>query len=136
MHHFGEPNYYKYKVLEDFKKPMVLRDGAYQTSHKIQKGDLLIHTKYQELEVFYVSEKIKGTVFAPSFSYVLHSKNEKYPQEFLYLYLNSELFKRYIRKFFKGNSFPMIPIDAIKNFPIIDLSYAPEYYKKLCKCSN
>ncbi len=123
----------QYKTLKEFGYPLSYANIGYKTTHKIKKGDILLKSIAKDLQVIYIDETPKENAYVSQNQVVLHVIDERYSPEFLYLYLNSDTFKKYAKKYFLGISIPYLPVSNIKDFPIIPLSLETKYYEKIFK---
>lgn len=125
----------KCKVLKKFKYPLNYEDSDYKTSHKIKKGDILIKSRTisGNLELVYISDAPKSDVYAPADTFVLTVNDKRFNSEFLYLYLNSETFKKYATKYFVGTIALRLQMKDLQQFPIIIPKSDLKYYEGLFK---
>jgi hypothetical protein len=107
---------------KDFKYPLCSDQLGTEvvTSVALKKGDIVFSDSFSGNQKFYLIHKdYKPKVYASSFLTVIRPKSAKITPEYLFLYLQSDVFKKYFLRYAAGVFFQRIRIKDLQELPVI-----------------
>jgi|SRR5690554_406336 len=105
--------------IRNFKYPLSIDKLllSKKTNIKLRKGDILIGI-INDIKPYLITEDYTDLT-ASQYTFVVRSTSNKISPEYLYLYLQSEIFEKYILKNMSGDVSKKISYDSVCNLPII-----------------